>query len=184
MATTNSKAMFPCVLTLLVFTGCASPQGDFQVKKDPAYHGKLERILIVSLNEDLASHLGRNFSNRLLTRFTGLLTQKGVPSEIVHPSNEDLDRTALVRSAAGRFHPAQLFYIAVTHISSRSEVQSRTGGGLPHFISEMSISIEFNLTDMQSEKNVWRGELRFWTAPYPEDVADQLVKQLETEQLF
>ena len=172
------------VLALLIFAGCASPQGKFQVNKDPSYDGKLKRVLIVSLNEDLASHLGRDFSNRLLTRFTMLLTQKGVSSEIVHLNQKDLDRTASVRSAVARFKPDQLFYVAVTRVLSRNGVQRRRSNDLPQFTSEMSISFEFNLTETQSGKTVWRGELHFYTVPYPEDVADQLVKQLGTERFF
>lgn len=184
MAATLSKATCLLVLTLLFLTGCASPLGNFQTKKDPAYHGKLEKILIVPLNEDMALRLGRDFSNRLLTRLTVSLAQKDVASEIVHVNKEDLDQTAPVKSAAARFHPGQLLYIAVTRVISRNGIQRPTVNDLPQFTSELSITIAFSMVDMQSGKTVWRGEVQFYTIPYPEDVADQLVKQLETEKLF
>jgi hypothetical protein len=184
MAATLSKATCLLVLTLLFLTGCASPLGNFQTKKDPSYHGKLGKVLMVSVNEDLASHLGRDFSNRLLARLTGSLAQKDVSSEIVHVNKEDLDPTAPVKAAADRFHPGQLFYIAVTRVISRNEIQRPTVNDLPQFRSEVSITIAFSMVDMQSGKTVWRGDVQFYTPPYPEDVADQLIKQLETEQLF
>jgi hypothetical protein len=184
MTATFSKATCLLVLPLLFLTGCASPLGNFRTKKDPSYHDKLGKVLIVSLNEDMASRLGRDFSNRLLTRLTGSLAQKDVASEIVHVNKEDLDQTAPVKSAAARFHPSQLLYIAVTRVLSRNEARPATVYGLPQFASEVSIVIAFSVVDMQSGKTVWRGEVQFYTIPYPEDVADQLVKQLETEKLF
>ena len=105
-------------------------------------------------------------------------------SEIVHVNKEDLDQTAPVKSAASRFHPGQLLYIAVTRVISRNGIQRPTVNDLPQFTSELSITIVFSMVNMQSGKTVWRGEVQFYTIPYPEDVADQLVKQLETEQLF
>lgn len=91
---------------------------------------------------------------------------------------------ASVKAAAARFHPQQLLYVAVTRVLSRNEGHAATIEGLPQFASEVSIAIAFSMVDMQSWKTVWRGELQFSTVPGPEDVADQLVKQLETEQLL
>lgn len=153
--------------------------------KDPAYHGPpMNKVLIVSLNEDMASHLGRDFSNRLLTRINQSLSQRGVSTEIAHQDKEALDPMAPVKSAAARFHPQQLFYVAVTRVLSSNEEHPATISGLPQFASEVSIAIAFSLTDVQSRKTIWRGELQFSAVPAPEDVADQLIKQLETEQLL
>jgi hypothetical protein len=184
MTAAFSRAICLCGLILLSLTGCAPLQGDVQTRKDPAYHGKLEKVLIVPLNEDLASHLGRDFSNRLLTRLTGSLAQKDVASEVVHVNKEDLDPAAPVKSAAARFHPGQVLYIAVTRVISNNDIQRPTVNDLPQFTSKISITIAFSIVDMRSGKTVWRGELQFSTIPYPESVADQLVKQLETEQFF
>jgi hypothetical protein len=173
-----------CCLMLLILTGCASPQGIFQTKRDPAYRGKLERILIVPRNEDMASSLGRNFPSRLLTRLTSSLAQKDVASEVVHLNKEDVDPDAPVKAEAAQFKAGQLLYVSLIRVASRNEAHPATLSGLPQFASAVSIVFAFGVVDVQSGKTVWRGNLQFDTIPNPEDVADQLLKQLEAQQLF
>lgn len=179
-----SKLICLCVLASLILAGCATPQGNFQTKKDPSYQGKLERVLIVPRNEDMASRLGRDFPNRLLTRLASSLAQKDVASEVVRLNKEDLDPDAPVKAAAAQFKAGQLLYISLTRVLSRNEAHPATLYGLPQFASEVSIVFAFSVVDVPSGKTVWRGALQFDTVPYPEDVADQLLKQLETEQLL
>lgn len=179
-----SKAICLCVLASLVLVGCASPQGNFKTKKDPSYKGKLERILIVPRNEEMASSLGRDFPSRLLTRLTCSLAQKDVASEVVHLNKEDVDPDAPVKTAAAQFKAGQLLYVSLIRVASRNEAHPATLYGLPQFASEVSIVFAFGVVDAQSGKTVWRGELQFATVPNPEDVADQLLKELETEQLL
>lgn len=171
-------------MTLLIFSGCASPQGDFQTKRDPSYNKTLGRILIVSLNEDLAARLGRDFSNNLLSQLTQLLSAKGVSVEVVHQNKDDLDPTAQVKSAAERFRPEALLYVAVSRVITHNNMQSATLAGLPQFSAGVSIAITFNMVDMQTGKVIWRGTDQFNSVPSPEDVADQLVKQLEVEKIL
>ena len=182
--TTLSKTLSLCVLASLALVGCATPQGNFQTKKDPSYQGKLERILIVPRNEDMVSHLGRDFPNRLLTRLTSSLAQKDVASEVVRLNKDELDPDAPVKSAAAQFHASQLLYVSLPRVLSRNEAHPATLYGLPQFASQVSIVFAFSIVDVPSQKTVWRGALQFDTVPNSEDVADQLLKQLETEQLF
>ena len=178
------KIMCLSVLTLLILTGCASPQGNFKTKKDPSYQSKLERVVIVPRNEDMASRLGRDFPDRLLTRLASSLAQKDVASEVVHLNKEDVDPDAPVKSKAAQFKAGQLLYVSLIRVASRNEAHPATLYGLPQFASAVSIVFAFGVVDVPSGKTVWRGELRFDTVPNPEDVADQLLKQLETDQLF
>jgi len=173
-----------CCLMLLILTGCASPQGDFQTKRDPTYQSKLERILIIPQNEDMAARLGRNFPNRLLTRLASSLAQKDVASQVVHLNKEDVDVDAPVKSAVVQFKASQLLYVSLIRVASRNE--ARPGGlySLPQFATEVSIVFAFGVVDVPSGKTVWRGNLQFDTVPNPEDVTDQLLKQLETERLL
>lgn len=131
------KTTWLCAVASLVLTGCTTPDGNFKTVKDSAYHGTMSRVLIVSLNEDLASHLGRDFSNRLLTRITQLLSKKGVSVEIAHQNKNDLDPMAPVKAAAARFHPHQLLYVAVTRVLSNNDERPATFNSLPQFSSEM-----------------------------------------------
>jgi hypothetical protein len=179
-----SKMMLVCGPACLLLVGCASPQGDFQTKRDPAYHSTLERVLIVSLNEDLAGRLGHDFSNRLLARATGSFSAKGISTEVVHQNKNDLDPLAAVKPAVERFNPGQLLYIAITRVASHNEMRAATAGTLPQYNSVVSIAFSFNLADTRSGKIIWRGTEQFDSIPSAEDVADQLIKQLETEHLL
>ena len=67
------------LICLALLAGCATPQGKFHSRKDPAYGGKLGRVLIIYHNEeDAVSQVGRKFADAFLTRFTALLGQKDV----------------------------------------------------------------------------------------------------------
>lgn len=172
------------MLASLFLTGCTPLQGHFQAMEEPAYHGTMSRVLVVSFNEDLASHLGHDFSNRMLNRITHLLAQNGVAVEVAHQNKNNLDPMAPVKAAAARFHPQQLLYVAVTRVFSNNNLSPASFNSLPQFSSEVSIDFGFSIIDMQTGKTVWRGDLQFSTVPTPGDVADQLVKQLEAERLL
>lgn len=61
----SSAGVFPllpntaclCMLASVLLAGCASPKAKFQSVKDPAYHGKLERVLLPT-DADVPSSLG------------------------------------------------------------------------------------------------------------------------------
>ncbi len=171
------------VLAWFFVTGCVAPEPTFQTKKDPAYEGKLEKVLIVSENEELAGRLGPDFSRRLLERFAAALAQKGVTSEIVHTNNEDLDPSAPVKAAADRFLPRQIFYIGVIQVQTQSQSSAIQG---PLFAPDKSVamSIGCRIADRQSGKTVWAGKLQANPPQPPEKIADHLVNQLEAERLL
>lgn len=166
---------------LVILAGCASPQGDFQTKRDPSYQNKLDRTLIVSVNDDLAARLGRDFYDRLYARLTQTLATKGVLTQVVHQNKEAVDPAQPIRSAFDTFHPNQVIAVAVTSVNSRNEVRPANWESLPQFSSEVSIAFSFVVSDAKSGKVVWRGTDQFHLLPAPEDVADQLIGQLQTE---
>src|SRR5690349_6496872 len=102
------------LLAVLSLAGCAAPKGAFQSRRDPSYSGKLERVLVVYHNVNTESTLGRNFSDRLASRITTVLSQKSVPAEAVRLEKEVLDRTAPLRAAGMRFRPKQLLFLEIT----------------------------------------------------------------------
>ena len=164
---------------------------DFQTKKDPAYRGKLTKVLVVSQNADLALKLEKGFISRMLTRLTAALALKNVPVEVVQMNQSDLDPNSAVRTAAERFRPEELLYIALTRVNTQTV--TRGNPGLPStsayipqgpMVMVDSITISYSLQDRQSGKMVWRGEALFDPPPHPEDIADRLLKQLEAEDFF
>src|SRR5438045_645693 len=71
----------------LMWSGCVSTKPRIEAKRDPAYNGKLERVLIVYHNDEaVAPRLGPKFSEEFLSRFSELLGQRGVVSEVVRPN--------------------------------------------------------------------------------------------------
>ena len=167
------------LICLALLAGCATPQGKFHSRKDPAYSGKLGRVLIIYHNEeDAVSQVGRKFADAFLTRFTALLGQKDVVTEIVRPQKEELDQNTFVRSAAARFHPRQALHFGLSKAYNRSD-WARVG--YTQFTHETSMIFAFSLIDVPHERTVWRGELGYFVIPDAKAVADQFVARLVTE---
>jgi len=71
----------------LMWSGCVSTKPKIEAKRDSTYNGKLERVLIVYHNDEaVAPRLGPKFSEEFLSRFSELLAQRGVVSEVVRPN--------------------------------------------------------------------------------------------------
>lgn len=173
-------------LLCAVFLGaCASPKGKVRAQKDPSYTGKLERVLIVSYNEEQAApQLGRNFSETLFKRLSESLAQRGVVSEIVRPNKAELDENAPIRAAAARFRPRQTLYFGVTRVDTHTGVYRSTATDLPHYVNDARVTFAFSLIDVGRNQTVWRGELYYYVLPDPKTVADQFAEQLAAEQFL
>lgn len=186
MRSTCLKAAFLWLFccTVLLLAGCASPKAVFQTRKDPSYHDKFGKVLIVTEYDDLAAQVGTNFLSRLLVRLTGSLAQRNVASEIVHMNKRDADPNAAIKSAADQFRPGQLLYIAVSHVKTRTRMGSPVSAPVPDRKTVVSVTVSFSMEDRQSGKTVWRGDAQYDAPPRPENVGDALLKQLEAEGLF
>ncbi len=166
------------LLAILALAGCSSPQGKFQTQADPAYHSKLERVLVYYFNVDTTTTLGRDFSDRFASRLSTLLAQKNVPSEVVRLERSALDRNAPIQAAAARFRPGQYFTFGITRVASVSGAHRAVPGDLPQFQSDMSATLEFSLMDARNGRTVWRASSFYYAPPRAEDVADQVIDQL------
>ena len=170
---------------LILLQGCSSPKPQIRSRKDPAYTGKLERVLVIYHNErDAAASLGRGFADRFLGRLSELLAQKGVVSEVARPAAEDLDETAPVELAAARFRPRQALHFGLTRVISRSGVSRDSFDDLPSFAHDTFVCFSVSLYDVPRQRTVWRGELSYQVPPDASAVADQLLERFETEQLI
>ena len=165
-----------------MLTGCAAPKGEFQAKKDPTCHGKVERLLIVYRNgPETDRYLGDHFSETLLNRMVGELAQRGVVSEVVQPNYEVTDSLAPVRAATSRFLPRQRMNFALARTFRSEHGYRATPGSLVHVQSDATLKFRFDLSDAESGQIFWRGELNDNTLLAPQSIADQFVEQLTTE---
>ena len=181
----SSAGLFPripntvslCLLASVLLAGCASPKAKFQSVKDPAYHAKLERVLLPA-DADVPSSLGRGFMGKLLLQLETVLASKGVATQVVRVDDWDLDQNARVDAAATQFRATHYLnvWLARWHVSLR---QPRW---YPMEVIEpgpdTSVVFAFRIVDLPTAKAVWRSEASFYVIPRPEDVADQLVEQL------
>jgi len=163
---------------LLLLTGCASPKAKFQSVKDPAYHGKLERVLLLTAKEDAPSRLGRSFMDILLLQLETVLALKGVATQVVRVDDWDLDQETRLGAAATQFRATQFLDIWL----ARMHTSLREPRWYPIEVIEpgpdTSVVFGFRIVAGSTAKTVWRSEASFYVIPRPEDVADQLVEQL------
>ncbi len=177
------KALSLCLL--IGATGCVSPKAQIQTKRDISYTGKLERVLIIYHNEEDADpRLGRKFSDAFLTRFSEVLAQKGVVSEVVRPNKEEVDENTPVRSAAAKFHPSQALHFGLVRVASHNTAYRSSVQALPRFSHGTSMAFAFSLFDVARGQTVWRGELQYLLEPDPKSVADQFVERLASEKFL
>jgi len=169
-------------LALIFIMGCTSPK--FRSKRDESYDGKLERALIVYYDENTRATLGRDFSRRLVNRLGDLLDKQNVPCESVLLNNSALNRSAPLKAAAERFQPSQLLYFSITRASTSSSTYLMDANDLPHFSHSMVVTLEFDVFDSKTDKTVWRTAVDYYTAPRPEDVAEQVIEQLRVAKLL
>jgi hypothetical protein len=172
------------VVLVLLLPACSTPKGRFESKRDPAYSQKLQRLLVVHFVEGRGSFMGQRFSDDLGNRVVQMLTEKGVPSELVRVDRAELDLNTPVRDAGQRFRPRQLLYMGVSSINQSRSVHYTWPGDLPHFATDTSLGLEFNLVDVPTGKAVWRGRLTFHSVPRAEDVVAQLQEELAANAFF
>src|SRR5215510_7063954 len=79
-------------MLLLLFGGCASPKAHFQTQKLPSYSGKLEKVMIVFMEQDTAQFVEKNFLDELAQALAYSLAQREIPSATVRIPKTALDR--------------------------------------------------------------------------------------------
>jgi hypothetical protein len=185
------------LVCIAFLASCSTPNGKVQSRKDPAYQGKLERVLLVyddhektaSLTVLSPRSLGPKFSAAFLRRLTEVLTEKGVTLEVVRPDPEALDPDAPAQAAATRFHPDHLLRFGIASMASHTRPYSFSPSQQQELLSarftqDTEVVFGFSLVDPARHQIVWRGELSYYVIPFPEHVADQFVQQLAAEKFL
>ena len=176
----SSNLVSLCILASLLLAGCASPKAKFRSVKDPAYHARLQRV-VVPANEDTPSRLGRGFMDKLFLQLETALALKGVATQVVRVDKWELDQTGALNEAARQFRATHFLDMWL----ARSRISLREPRWYPMEVIEpgpdTSVVFAFRIVDGPTSKTVWRGEASFYVIPRPEDVADQLVEQLAAD---
>jgi len=167
-----------CILVSLLFSGCASPKAKFQSVKDPAYHAKLERVLLLPADEDTGAYLGRGFMDKLLLRLETVLNLKGVATQVVRVEKWELDQNASLNTAAAQFRATHFLVLALAHFHTTQRLPRWYPMQVIEPGPDTSVVFAFRIVAGSTGKTVWRSEASFYVIPRPESVADQLVEQL------
>ena len=169
--------------------GCAT-RGKVSSVKDESYTGKLERVLVVyqgkaaTKRTDTTATLGRNFQQRLGQRLADSLSRQSIPSETAGLDESAVDRDAPVKMAVARFEPKQVLYASVSQISGTSTLVWVNRNDFPYSTHNVLITLEFEVTDVASDKTVWRSSVSFYSAPGVETAADQVLSELQKAKLL
>ena len=170
------------LLFLMLFCGCASPKAQFQTQKLPAYSGKLEKVMIVFMEQDTSQFVEKNFLDQLAQALAYSLAQREIPSATVRIPKTTLDREESIIVASKHFYPKHLIFLGFTNLD-------RHWFGSPvHGHYETSVTLEFEIKETTSKTtawpSVWRADASFPSPPTPKDAAQQLIHQLVAEGLL
>lgn len=163
---------------ILALAGCASSKVNFQTQKDPAYTGRIQRVMVVYPRQKTEKTLGRNFSDQLAQRLILDLGRRGVVCEVAPMDMDVLDREAPIRQIQNRFQPQQTIFFQVDGI------QTEWVGAPAAAHREVRTTFECQVRDLAARKVVWRTRAEFGWLPIGEEVADALAKELEQAQLL
>jgi hypothetical protein len=175
-------------LGLILFaTACATPKPVFDCKRDVSYTRKLDRVLIVSYNEELADdNLRRHFCRSTTGEMVILLNKRGVQTHVTSPNPKDLDPDAQVLQAIIRYQPQQILYFGPTKVRN-NVVVSRNLYNFNTRVTRIDVGkvvFAAKLLDVPTHRTVWRGEMSYWFEPEAEEVAAHLLEKLAADNLL
>lgn len=181
------KGFFPNkagLLLLLLATACATPKPLFDCKRDPAFTQKLDRVLVVLMNEEQAdASLQPHFSGSVTGEIVSLLNQHGIQAQVTSPNPNELDPEKPILQAIDRFRPHQVLQFGVTEVRQGRYVTGAATYRRLH-TEVATLVFEAKLKDMQTHKTVWRAHMSYWFQPDPSMVAKAFVDKLLTENLI
>ena len=176
-----SHRLLISTMSLILFGGCASPKAQFQTQKLPSYSGKLEKVMIVFMEQDTSQFVEKNFLDQLAQALAYALAQREIPSATVRIPKTTLDREQSIITASKHFYPKHLIFLGFTNLN-------RHWSGSPvHGHEETSVTLEFEIKDSSKTSawpSVWRADASFPSPPTPKDAAQQLIHQLSAEGLL
>jgi hypothetical protein len=173
-----------CLFVVLMATACATPKPMFYCKRDPAYTQKIDRVLVISLNENFADEvLRRHFSRTVTGKLLLLLNKRKVQMHVASPNPTELDPDAEVLQTIATYRPHQILYFSPTNVRRGATVSPSYGRRIVRD-DVGNVSFEVKLMDVASHRTVWRSDMSYWFEPEPDQVAVDLVDRLAIENLL
>lgn len=172
------------LLSALLFTACATPKPVFDCQRDPAYTKKIDRVLIVSCNEQVADeNLERHFSRSMTGQMIVLLNKRGVDAHVISQNPRAIDADAEILQAVLRYQPHQILYFGPSKI--RTEVTIAHGVTYRYARGQVAnVTFAGRLADVASHHTVWAGDVSYWFEPEPGQVASQLLDKFDSDNLL
>ena len=154
-------------------------------KRDAQYNGSIDRLLLVFESNDLsAAYLGKEFQPRVAAQLGELLKPRGVATESMTLSGEDLDPNKPVGATATRVRATHVLHVTLTGVLSRTKTDASYFQGMPPWRWVEDLKFSFQLHDVLVGKIVWRGELKYPDPPSPEALAAKFVESLGSERFL
>lgn len=187
MSTMGNRFLHHALLCVLVFaTACATS------KRDPSYTQKIDRVLVVSLNEDYAdTHLRPRFSRLVTGKLFLLLNKYKVQMHVASPDPKEADPDAEVRERIASYHPNQILYLGPTTIREGAPLSPYNSLRYSHSyqfrlapIDLGNVVFAVKLIDVASNRTIWQDTMPFRFELDPDQVAVDLVYRLKRENLL
>lgn len=171
--------LFSFLVCVSGLASCASSSMVMESVTDPAYSKSLQRVLIVS-NGELFPEVTRKMlffpSVDVLQR---LLSQHGIDSSVIQSQKNELNPSVQQLAAARDLKATHILFFSVSKVSSWGPVNQSESDPRNQYRLVASYTYSFTIADLQTRRNVWKGELRGGSGGSTEDNLRQFEEKLK-----
>jgi hypothetical protein len=178
------------LVLLMLTTACTTPRPTFDSKRDSNYTQKLDRVLLVTFNEEKADAvLGDHFSRALTDEIASLLNKHGVQAQVSSPDPKGIDTNKPILESMKHFQPHQVLHFGVSEVRRRNVMEASTfsptyNSPYRKVHSEVAnVVFSADLKDVRTFKTVWRSGITYGLQPEAQSVANDIVNKLVAENL-
>lgn len=171
--------LFSILILVSGVVSCASSPMVMESVADPTYSKPLQRVVIVS-NGELFPDATKNIlflpSVDVVQR---LLSQHGVASSIVQTRKNELNPSVELPGAARDLNATHVLFFTVSRVTGVGPARLPESDPRSQYrlISDYTYSLV--IADLQTRKNVWKGELRGGSGNSTEDSLRQIEEKLK-----
>lgn len=158
---------------------CASSAIVMESLADPAYTKSLQRVLIVS-NGDLFPDATKRIlflpSVDVLQR---LLAQHGINSSIIQAQKNELNPSVQLLAAARDLNATHILFFTVSKVTAFGPTNLAESDPRNQYRLVSDYTYSLTIADLQTRKNVWKGELRGGSGSSTEESLRQIEEKLK-----
>ena len=171
------------LFSILVFiswlASCASSSMVMESVKDPAYSKSLQRVLIVSNGELFPELTRKMLFFPSVDALQSLLSQHGIDSSVVQAQKNELNPSVQQMAAARDLKATHILFFSVSKVSSYGPINLPESHPQNQYRLVGSYTYSFTIFDLQTRRNVWKGELRGGSGGSTEDSLRQFEEKLK-----